>query len=130
MGESDAGADAARGVLSHYGVKGMRWGVRKDDSAGSAKRPPHEDAVKAKEAKAVVKKSGTEALSNKEFNELLKRMDLEQRYSKLTANDGNVALKLARKGGQVTGKMAGELAKEQVKALAREAIAAKVARKK
>lgn len=68
-------------VLEHFGVKGMRWGVRKrrtDDGPGSA------DAERAKRHAATVAKKGTKALSNKELQELVTRMNLEQQFSTLS----------------------------------------------
>lgn len=69
------------GVLEHYGVKGMRWGVRKRRSD----EPGSPDAERAKQHAATVKKSGTKALSNKELQELVTRMNLEQQFSTLSA---------------------------------------------
>jgi hypothetical protein len=75
--------------LAHYGVKGMRWGVRRGSgvgSAGSRARPgAHPDAVRAKEAKTKVKKGSTDALSTQELQALVTRMNLERQYSTLKA---------------------------------------------
>jgi hypothetical protein len=67
-------------VLEHFGVKGMKWGVRKNRS-GSAS----EDAQRADAARKKIKtEGGTKALSNKELQDLVTRMNLEQQYSTLT----------------------------------------------
>lgn len=76
-------------VLAHYGVKGMKWGVRK--SRKGKPSPASEDATKAAGHRKTVKTSGTKALSNKELQELVTRMNLEAQYSTLTRNSGNVA---------------------------------------
>jgi len=88
--------------LSHYGVKGMRWGRRKDDGLPSAvtlsstpgKRvtavggknlPASDDAKAAASARQTAKLSTVDALSNKELQGLVTRLNLEQQYSRLTA---------------------------------------------
>lgn len=59
--------------LSHYGVKGQQWGVRKKRSSGSSSRG---------------KKPGTRTydpkkLNNDELKRITSRMRLEQDYAKL-----------------------------------------------
>jgi ribosomal protein S16 len=75
-------------VLLHFGVKGMHWGRRKDQSTSSASSKPrssssvdHQRSTRIK-AKAT-KGGGVHALSNKELQDLVSRMNLEQQYSKL-----------------------------------------------
>ena len=72
--------------LAHYGVKGMRWGVRRSVRGGSSpsSRPkPSEDAVRVKEHKNRVKKGGTDALTTEELQRLVTRLNLEKQYSTL-----------------------------------------------
>jgi len=82
--------------LKHYGVKGMRWGVRKSEHEGGtrAKRAPvpvSADKQKANEAAARVSKKGdTSALSNQELQQLVQRMNLEQQYSRLSSQPGRL----------------------------------------
>lgn len=69
-------------VLEHFGVKGMKWGIRKDKkSRGSG--PVSPDKVRAQAAEAVIKKHGTKALDNKDLQHLVNRMNLEKQYSGL-----------------------------------------------
>lgn len=91
-----------------FGVKGMRWGVRKDPSAGPGpasevtvktrpgkkvkteggkERPASEDAIKAAVGRQIAKKSTTDALSNEELQAVVTRMQLEQNFQRLNANN-------------------------------------------
>ncbi len=85
--------------LAHYGIKGMKWGVRRNRSAvdvsvtatpgkrvkarGGENQPAHEDAVKVATYKRVAAKSTTDALSTKQLQEVVNRMNLEQQYDRL-----------------------------------------------
>lgn len=101
--------DTAQEFLAHYGVKGMRWGVRKDEatSRGGADSGPtavvvtqkkpgkfakteggknheiHKDSVDALKARQKAKASTTDALSNAELRTAVERMQLERRYAEL-----------------------------------------------
>lgn len=84
-------------VLAHFGVKGMKWGVRKRSSAvtvttrpggrikttGGHDRPASTDAVKAARLGQRAKKSSPKSLSNEELRALINRMNLEQQYNNL-----------------------------------------------
>ena len=101
-------------ILAHYGVKGMRWGVitkkvgaaytkaRTEDTTPvgvTVKAPPgkqiktsggkyqdtSDDAIRAATAKQKAKTSGLQSLSNKEMQDLVSRMNLEQQYNRLNA---------------------------------------------
>lgn len=91
--------------LEHFGVKGMHWGVRKADpipagevrvtqkkpgtrvtAAGGHSVPAHPDAIRAATAKQKAKSSSTDSLSNKELQDLVTRLNLEQQYSRLATN--------------------------------------------
>lgn len=73
--------------LSHYGVLGMHWGVRRWDNARRAgaplRHPPSADAAKAAQLQAKVRAGGTRSLSNVEMQQLVTRMNLERQYSSL-----------------------------------------------
>ena len=89
--------------LAHYGVKGMKWGVRKSDVPAGETRvtqkgkklkgeggkglPAHEDATKAAVSKQKMKGSGIQSLSNKELKDLHQRMNLEQNVRELAAKE-------------------------------------------
>lgn len=71
--------------LAHFGVKGMKWGVRKDGtlSGHTSVHTAHEDAVKAQAAKEKVRVGGVKALSNEELQALVTRQNLEQNFARL-----------------------------------------------
>ena len=91
--------------LEHYGTKGMKWGVRKKRTVPSGPAPVQldarpgqrvtakggsgykasSDALSAVKAGQKAKSSSTDSLSNKELQALVTRMNLEQQYSRLSA---------------------------------------------
>jgi hypothetical protein len=75
------GADSVTAFLKHYGVKGMRWGKKKASVPASA------DSDKATAIKAKAKVGKAKALSNKELQEVINRMQLEQNFKRLTVNE-------------------------------------------
>ncbi len=104
--ESMEQADLDEDELEHYGVKGMKWGVRKttvSDSSGGGrdvkvraalgnrvvltsggnKRELSEDATKAAVYRQQAKRSNVRSLSNKELQDLVTRMNLERQYADL-----------------------------------------------
>lgn len=97
-GSVESFGDAAE--LTHYGVKGMKWGVTNVDRAaevtvsqkkpgtyakakGGAHLPLHDDAVTALTAKQKAKRSTTDALSNDELRKANERLQLEANFNKL-----------------------------------------------
>jgi hypothetical protein len=109
------------GSLAHYGIPGMRWGVRKRVSeavgkaksqvkkevaersssettvrakpgqmvrvVGGNKRGPHADAVSARISEQIAKRSTLDALSNKDLQHLVNRMNLEAQYRNLAVKE-------------------------------------------
>lgn len=76
--------------LAHFGIKGMKWGVRRregpdgtvangPDAAGPDTRSEDAKVADAARVKPISQ------LSNQELQILISRMNLEQQYSKLTA---------------------------------------------
>lgn len=103
---TDLGAVATESLF-HYGVKGMKWGVRRTDAqleadrgpqpvsvtqkkpgtfaktSGGQNQPLSDDAAKALAARQKARASTTDALSNAELRVAVERMNLEQQYSRL-----------------------------------------------
>ena len=130
-------ADAGREFIAHYGVKGMRWGVRKSGTTevttqsvinkglrsktkvkakGGTGHPATEDAIKAAAQKQKLRKSGPAALSNKELQELGQRLQLEQQVTQLAAPKGKkfVSKTLGNAGQQQVSRVVNEQASKQV----------------
>ena len=104
----ELGAQIAQKALAHYGVKGMKWGVRKDGGAtpvkttekpgrrvkakGGQGHPPHEDAVSAARSRQVARRSTTDALSTQELRNLVNRMQLEDQYASIMKNESRMSV--------------------------------------
>jgi 2'-5' RNA ligase len=124
-------------VLTHHGVKGMKWGVRRKatvgpqevivsdrrkklKTSGGAGHPAHSDAVSARTLGQRGKKSGLKSLSNKELTDYAKRLQLEQNVKRLNYNDMNpgkkfVAGLLGQTGKNTVQNAANDVAGQQVK---------------
>ena len=77
--------DPVEDFLQHFGVKGMKWGVRRRRGADGLVEKST-DVKNAEAARAKVGRKGdTKALSNKELQDLVTRMNLEQQFSNLNA---------------------------------------------
>lgn len=96
--------------LAHYGVKGMRWGVRKQADGSmkpSGKTPKSEDHETSRE---LMKKRPSQ-MSNSELKKLNERLQLEKTYSELMTKQGSTvgkgqtyvknSLSLAKTAGEV-----------------------------
>lgn len=97
-----AGSIEYEDYLAHYGIKGMKWGVRRKRSEAS------DDSKNASSAKKKAKKSGSESLSNKELKTIQERRNLEKNarvypknHSKTSSDASDVGgiKKTARKKG-------------------------------
>jgi hypothetical protein len=70
--------------LAHYGVKGMRWGVR---GGKTPKESPSKDSAAATALRNRAKVSKVKALSNTELQQAINRMNLEQQFKRLSVNE-------------------------------------------
>jgi hypothetical protein len=99
--------------IEHFGVKGMRWGVRKDLYEG---RTQFGDIPKT--------------LTNEELSSRIKRLQMERKYNELrgpTLTRGTTKIKRALV--KMTGETANTLAKEAIMRNARKTISKSIAKK-
>lgn len=72
--------------VKHFGVKGMRWGVRRTPAQlARASKERSTDAVSKNKSQSKLKKSGIDSLSNKEIQDLTNRINLENNLKSATA---------------------------------------------
>lgn len=139
--------------IEHFGVKGMRWGVRrgskdsKSDGSdekltgranaltrgrgkkkGLRKDPDSEDtAVKKNLQQKVKQNKSTDPLSNTELRKLNERLQLEQTYSQLMAKErANAPKSPAAKGAAWAANMTGQIANQAVKNVASNIVTAQI----
>lgn len=65
-------------VLAHYGIKGMKWGVRRRRDSSTGRVDP--DASDDFKAAIAAKSKPASHLSNQEMQALITRMNLEKQY--------------------------------------------------
>lgn len=113
-------------VLSHYGVKGMRWGVRRTERqlarARKSRKTGGETSKDAEEALRTFTKAktkGTQSLSNEELKTLNARLNLERNFESLTKSEMNPGAKFAQQ-------MLLEVGKQEVQNVARKEIRRRV----
>lgn len=102
---STTAKEAIENVLTHFGVKGMKWGVRRKATVGPQEvivrdarlspitkrvrttggggRTTHPEAASAYKIGQISKKSGFKALSNKDLEDYNRRLNLEQNAKRL-----------------------------------------------
>lgn len=79
--------------LQHYGVLGMKWGVRrmstKLDTGGlKNKKSKDDDSADNTKHKTVVKpQKGVKEMTDEELNSKIRRIELEKRYNELLPQD-------------------------------------------
>jgi 2'-5' RNA ligase len=70
-------------VLEHFGIRGMKWGVRRKNPSSAPASPASSDAARSHDIQKSIKRHGLRAVSNEELKLLNERVQLEQRYSQL-----------------------------------------------
>lgn len=83
MSQSRSTAYPMNDSFMHYGVKGMKWGVTRSQEGSRDSDSADVAAVKSSKAKISKNNGKTDSLSNKDLQDVVTRMNLEQQYSKL-----------------------------------------------
>jgi hypothetical protein len=73
--------------LEHYGIKGMRWGVRRSEAQLRKARAELDKAVKDYQ-KSPKRKKNIKKLSDAELNERIKRLENERKLGDLQKSEG------------------------------------------
>lgn len=75
------------GSLAHFGVRGMKWGIRRSDAAlakAAAARGDSPDAIRAQETlRSIRSKKSLSGVSDADLNHLVNRLNLEKRYAEV-----------------------------------------------
>lgn len=94
--------------LYHYGIKGMKWGVRKGRKSGGlgkklkkkfrAAKTIFQNASGSRSSNALraYRKKDINRMSNKDLQTAINRMNLEKQYRSLTKRDLTVGNRLAK----------------------------------
>jgi hypothetical protein len=143
------GEAAVENILAHFGVRGMRWGVRRKATVGpqevfvsrsrvpGSKRlkakgggghPSTKEGLSAREIGQIGKKSGLHALSDQQLNQYARRIQLEQNVARLQYNEKTRGAKfvdqfLGRQGSQLANSAAREAGTKARNAAVKKAVA-------
>ena len=108
-----AQADNVDDILAHFGVKGMRWGVRKRKAQQQHQNGPKSDqAAKVADIIKNIQKNGIGAATNDDLKMLEQRIKLETKYKELFPPKKS----LTRRGLEVTERILWDVGEKQANA--------------
>lgn len=120
--------DFPEDVLRHYGVLGMRWGVRKDRKTGVRKGTPTKGTSAAKRKASPdhtrarnISKKRVSQMSNKELRDYNERARLEQEYRRVTSRGRSRTAKSLQKASNIAIRVLYETNKKQADRVLRDA---------
>lgn len=128
-------AEAVADILKHHGIKGMHWGIRRDNPSGARpvtvtdkrKRiatrggqgfPATESAIRARVIGQQAKKSGTKSLTDQQLRDYASRIQLEQNVKRLQYNEKPAAQRWVLRLLGRTGDQSAQQAANQATSLA------------
>lgn len=88
--------DRAQAALAHFGVKGMKWGVRREhinaartigSQSGAAAKGLRRDVTKKQFRKTVDKTGGLHKVSDDKLKKMLERMEMERKFTRMMDED-------------------------------------------
>lgn len=129
-------------VLTHHGIKGMKWGIRRNrtptsvavsqkgkklKAKGGENQPAHKDAIKAKTIGQTKKKSGLHALSDQELRDYANRLQLEASVNRLETEKKNaggrwISKFLSNSGNQTANTASNEVSQSVGRAVGKAAV--------
>lgn len=89
------------GELCHWGIKGMKWGVRRYQNADGTLTPAGKRRQQRMEAKAAsedykrAREKNTKQMTDAELRASINRLQMEQQYKNLTASQKSTSRQLA-----------------------------------
>lgn len=107
--------DPVENVLAHYGIKGMKWGVRRKRPSGTPPEHQSEMAQRKHEVQAKIKKHGIDAATNDDLKMLEQRVKLETKYHELFPKEQTKFQKALKFGEEEAKKILLPIAEEQAK---------------
>lgn len=108
------------GFLSHYGIKGMKWGVRRP--RGSSGRVSTE-RKRVDQINLKVKTHGKKSLTNKDLADYNKRLEMESKFERLHSRDMTGAQKAMAAGAAFVTGMALNMGKQHIQREAQRRVA-------
>lgn len=93
--------------LAHYGILGMKWGVRRSEAQLARARGKKSSEEENDDYKKAHSSKSVKSMSDKELRERLNRLNMEQQYKKLTTPEKSAGRKAVE---QIVGGSAKQLA--------------------
>lgn len=102
-------SEKLKDFLAHWGVKGMRWGIRRSDAElARASGSSSVDAIRARETLTSISRAGSlSAASDSDLNHLINRINTEKRYTDIqssTLSKGHTQIKTLLSVGDTANK--------------------------